>query len=121
MYKYNAIVVKVIDADTIEVRVDLGFKVSTVQRLSLARVARVDVLEARGKGRKAKEFVLNAIPVGTMVMVQTSKTREHDQYIAEVNYMLNLNAPWMNDTLANLSDQLLENGHATLYNEVKTK
>ena len=27
----------------------------------------------------------------------------------------------LNDTLANLSDQLLENGHATLYNEVKTK
>ena len=48
MYEYKGIVVKIVDADTIDVRVDLGFSISTHQRL---RVARIDAWEIRGEER----------------------------------------------------------------------
>lgn len=44
MYEYNAIIKKVVDGDTLDVDVDLGFGVKITQRL---RLARIDAYETR--------------------------------------------------------------------------
>lgn len=116
MYEYKSIVKKIVDADTIDVEIDLGFKMKTEQRL---RLARIDAWEVRGeervKGLKAKEFVLNVIPVGTVVKVRTEKTGKYGRYIAEVVYMPPHYVDWVPGEMCNLSDELLEAGHATVY------
>jgi len=116
MFEYKAIVKKIVDADTIDVDIDLGFKMKTEQRL---RLARVDAWEVRGeervKGLKAKEFVEDVIPVGTRVTVRTEKTGKYGRYIAEVIYMPKSIEEFKENGMLNLSDELLRAGHATLY------
>ena len=38
MYHYKAKAERVIDGDTLDVNIDLGFKITTVQRIRLARI-----------------------------------------------------------------------------------
>lgn len=84
-YIYNATVVRIVDADTIDVAIDLGLSIFAKQRL---RLARVDAWETRGTEREwglaAKARVEELIPPGTIVVVQTSKTGKYGRYIAEV-------------------------------------
>ena len=58
-YVYKATVVKVVDADTIDVRLDVGFDTHVFKRL---RFLLVDAWETRGeereKGLAAKEYVI---------------------------------------------------------------
>ena len=46
MYKYNATLVKVIDGDTVDAIIDLGFKVSIRERIKLWKI---DDQELRSK------------------------------------------------------------------------
>ena len=105
-YEYKATLKKVVDADTIDVIVDLGFSISTNLRL---RLARIDAWEIRGeervKGLKAKEFVIKNLPEEFTIKTQKDKKGKYGRYIAEIIY---------NDDI-NLNDELIKEGHATLY------
>jgi len=107
MYEYRATIDRIVDGDTADVFVDLGFRVTTHQRL---RIGRVDAWETRGVERKAgkaaKAFVEAELPQGKVVTVRTSKQGKYGRYIAEIEY-----------DGKNLSDQLLEHGHALPYGD----
>ena len=51
MYKYNASLVKVIDGDTVDAIIDLGFKVSIRERI---RLWKIDAPEIRSKNNNEK-------------------------------------------------------------------
>jgi micrococcal nuclease len=108
VYEFEALVIRVVDADTLDLLIDLGFEILTKQRI---RLARVDAWENRGaereKGLAATEFVKCLLAEGrTKVLVQTSKERgKFGRYLAEVHLK---DGP-------NLGDLLLEEGHARLY------
>jgi micrococcal nuclease len=111
-YCYKATVVKVIDADTIDVDLDVGFRCTMRKRL---RLAGIDAWETRGtereKGLKAKACVERMIGQAIRVYVQT-------QMDAEGKYGRVLAVVWllMDDTLpVNLNQFLLTQNHAVEY------
>ena len=109
-YLFEAKVVRVIDADTIELDVELAeaFYISSSYRTRM-RLARIDAWEVRGKervrGLMAKERVEALLPPGTKVVVQSRKTGKYGRWIGEVT----VNTPTGD---RNLSDLLVEEGHA---------
>lgn len=81
MHEYRANVLHVVDGDTIDAEVDLGFKIETKQRL---RLARVDTPERGQNGYdEAKEFVNHCI-LQKEVVLKTEKISKWGYYLAEV-------------------------------------
>ena len=80
MYQYKAQVRQVIDADTIDVLIDLGFGVHTMQRL---RLYGIDAPEMRTEaGKVAKEYVKSVLlgaDASMFVYVRTLKDKK-DKY-----------------------------------------
>ena len=103
MWHYKAVVKRIIDADTIDLSICLGFHLTADIRV---RVARIDAWETRGKERPegllAKSRVEELCPVGATVEVTTGKTGKYGRWIGEIQ---------LTDG-RNLSDLLVEEGHA---------
>ena len=76
MYEYNCKIVRIIDGDTVDVNIDLGFAVwLNKQRI---RLFGVDTPESRTRdavekkfGILAKNFVKGRLPVGSMQILRT--------------------------------------------------
>ena len=70
MYEYKAVIVRVVDGDTVDVDIDLGFDVwLKKQRIRLYGVdtpeSRTRDLEEKMYGNAAKDFVQSFLPIGT--------------------------------------------------------
>lgn len=103
MWNYRGKVVKVVDGDTIDVSLDLGFKVWHEVRL---RLARIDTPEVGQPGAtEATERVRLLVPVGSGVVVATAKGDRYGRWISEVTTPDGLN----------VSDVLLHEGLAKAY------
>jgi len=107
-YTYKAEVVKVVDGDTIDVKLDVGFDTHIFKRL---RLLGIDTWEIRGeekeKGYKAKDFVLSKLKIANgIVYVQTEMDGEgkYGRVLAWV---------WTNTVLGPvcLNEELKEHGH----------
>jgi micrococcal nuclease len=86
MYTYRATVLRVIDGDTFDFDVDLGFRVRMGLRV---RLAGVDAPEIRGadrdRGHIARQFVEHLMGPGSTVTIRTEKDRRSfDRWIAHV-------------------------------------
>tara|TARA_R110002020_G_scaffold126986_1_gene285007 strand:- start:467 stop:895 length:429 start_codon:yes stop_codon:yes gene_type:complete len=78
MYEYNCRIVKVVDGDTIDVDIELGFDILlSNQRIRLKGVdtpeSRTRDLEEKKFGLLAKEVVKSYCPVGQTITLRTSK------------------------------------------------
>lgn len=81
MYEYRATVENVVDGDTIDVSIDLGFKTHTRQRM---RLARVDTPERGQAGyAAARDFVRDAT-AGKVCTIRTEKVSKWGYYLANV-------------------------------------
>ena len=111
MYEYRATVDRVVDADTLDLDIDLGLGVHKKERI---RLARIDAWEVRGdervQGIKAKEYVEDLLHSIDEVTITTKKDKKgkYGRYIAEVLIP-------HDGKNRNLSDLLVEHGHATEY------
>lgn len=105
-YTYKALVTNVVDGDTFDVVVDLGFKITTHQRL---RLVSVDTPEIRGaerpEGLKVKAYVKELIE-GKEFTIETFKIGKFGRYVAEI---------YLNDG-EGLSEHLLGKNMATKLN-----
>jgi micrococcal nuclease len=82
MYEYKARVTNVVDGDTIDAAIDLGFKVQTMQRL---RLARIDTPERGQPGYgEAKDFVKQLIE-GKEVTLQSHKASKWGYFLADIS------------------------------------
>ncbi|MDY6912580.1 MAG: thermonuclease family protein [Chloroflexota bacterium] len=83
-YTYKAQVDRVVDGDTFDVTINLGFRITTFQRL---RLVNVDTPEIRGserpEGLKVKEYVKGLIE-GKEITIETFKIGKFGRYVAEV-------------------------------------
>lgn len=71
MYEYKAIVTRVVDADTIDVMIDLGFSVWTSQRI---RLLGINAAEKNTEfGKLAIEYVKNVLPEKSEIIIQSEK------------------------------------------------
>jgi len=110
-YSYNAIVVKIVDADTIDFRVDLGFYMTAAIRFRLIRInapeLRSKSKKERAKAMEAKTFVVDRCAAAKSVSVISRKTEKFGRWLCEV-YLDGVN----------LNDLLLSNGLAKKYSGI---
>ena len=111
-YIYRCEIVKVIDADTVDVNIDVGFGISVHKRL---RFMNFDAWEVRGeereKGLLAKARLQELIDTGENFFVQTvmDATGKYGRVLAWL---------WVEKPggpLQNVIEILLEEGHGTEY------
>ena len=85
-YVYKALVERVIDGDTLLLRVDLGFTVWKEQRFRLGGID-CPALDEPG-GREAFEYVRDQMAKADFVMVKTNKIDIYGRYVAHLFYSL---------------------------------
>ncbi len=111
MYTYKATIERVVDGDTFDIIIDLGFKITTNQRIRLADINTPETFNVKKdseeyqKGMEAKEFVTQRLAQNNnQAMIQTFKTTEkYGRYIAVV---------WLGDSDISLNDELVQKGYA---------
>lgn len=111
MYKYKAQIERVVDGDTIDIIIDLGFKITTNQRIRLKGINTPETYivkkdsEEYKKGMAAKEFVIQRMEANNYeTIVETSKeVGKYGRYIGVI---------WLADNTTSLNDELVEKGYA---------
>ena len=108
-YVFQATVLKIIDGDTIDVDVDLGWNISvTNQRIRLYAVdcpeSRTRDLEEKKYGLAAKAFVQEFLPIGSQVLLRTHEKGKYGRYLGDFKRY----DKW-------LCAELLRNNHAVEY------
>ena len=85
MYQYKAIIIKVIDGDTVDVDIDLGFEAWL--RNQRIRLYGIDTPESRTSdkvekvfGNLAKSKILEFCPVGSSIILQTKTDDSRGKY-----------------------------------------
>jgi endonuclease YncB( thermonuclease family) len=93
LHIYKAIVEKVVDGDTLLVRIDLGFEVWVSQRVRFRGINTAELVKAgvaTGKaperGEKAMAFVEETLKGIEFVVIKTYKTDIYGRYVADVFY-----------------------------------
>lgn len=82
LFTYQAVVERVIDGDTLKVRVDLGFDLEHRETL---RLRGVDAPEMTNKaGEAAKSFVSLYLKEADTIFIYTSRSDKYDRYLADV-------------------------------------
>jgi len=111
IYTYKAKVLRLIDADTLVVEVDCGFKIYIEQTL---RLAGIDAPELRtGQGARALRFARKELQKCAFVVIKTYKADKYDRYLADLFYDPKAKTP--QDVAGNgklLNAQLLKAGLA---------
>lgn len=106
MYEYRATVIRVVDGDTVDLRVDAGFGMGLNDRF---RLAGIDAPE-RGKpgGTEATAWLTEKLNTRAEVIIKTSKdSREkYGRYLAEI---------FLLGDATSLNHQMIQVGHATAY------
>jgi len=107
MYDYNAKIINVVDGDTVDAQIDLGFRMTTVQRLRLNRVNTKEMHDKDPAKRKlaedAKKYMTETL-LNQNVVIVTHKSDAFGRWLAEV---------FLNNK--NINDVLLESDLAIPY------
>lgn len=102
----KALVNQVIDGDTIEVLIDLGYHIKAVERVRLLRINCPEMKgETRAAGEQAKQFTADEI-LGKEVTLISYKTDSFKRWLGEIIYTNK------DGNEANLSNELLRRGYA---------
>ena len=121
MYEYRVKkVLKVVDGDTIDVDIDLGFNISYYQRV---RLAGIDTPESRTTDKKEKELGLEvkdklkkAIDAATSVVIKTEKPDSSEKYGRILGWV------FLDDNKVSINQTLIDEGYAWGYmGETKVK
>jgi micrococcal nuclease len=85
MYEYKAVVKRVVDGDTIDVILDLGFNIQYTERVRLARINAPEI--STDAGKTVKTFMIDMLE-GRDVTIRTQKNTfdKYGRWIAEVFY-----------------------------------
>ena len=109
LYYYNATVDRVVDGDTIDVTIDLGFNIWVKERLRLYGLntpeTRTKDLEEKERGLKAKKYVENQVNSnGGQIQVLSLGKGKDGRVLAEI---------WVGKN--NINELLIANNHAEVY------
>jgi len=117
MYTYRANILRVVDGDTVDVDIDLGFDiVLKKQRIRLYGVdtpeSRTRDLEEKKHGLAAKEFVQSYLPVGTKQTLQT-RLDDRGKFGRILGEFVAFDAK--NDRQSTVNQLLIDNYHGVAY------
>lgn len=111
MYHYKAKVERVVDGDTFDVVIDLGFKITTNQRIRMAKINTPETYNVKKdseeyqKGMASKKFMEQRMAANNFeIELETEKTTEkYGRYLGTVT---------LADSAVTLNDELVEKGFA---------
>ena len=115
MYQYKAKVERIVDGDTIDVIVDVGFKITTNQRIRLAKINTPETYnvskesEEYKNGMKSKEYVIKRLAENNNeIILETDKlVGKYGRYIGTII---------LADSDVTLNDELVKKGLAEYVN-----
>ena len=119
MYTYKAKLDRVIDGDTIDVKIDLGFDISVKKRVRFTGIntpeSRTRDLEEKKLGLAAKDRLIEILDKGSL-QVESKEVGKYGRVLGVLTvYPDNLDMP------INVNDTLVSEGHAVEYNGGKKK
>jgi micrococcal nuclease len=114
MYEYRVKkLVGVVDGDTIDVDIDLGFNVSYSQRV---RLAGIDTPESRTKdkfektlGLESKEYIKSKLKDATDIVIKTELPDSSEKYGRILGWL------FVDGSLKSINEQMIEDGYAWSY------
>ena len=101
-YIYKAKLIKIVDADTIDANISLGFDVYKIVRCRLAGIDAPEMKTATGKA--SKQYLVNTIPLNSDIVIESKAYDKYGRSLAVIHY---------NDV--NINDLLIEEGYAVPY------
>ena len=114
MYTYSAKLIRVIDGDTIDLEIDLGFDLSIRQRLKLFGVNTPDSRSAdiaeKQKGLEAKQRLTELLPREFKIVTILNKRGKYGRVLGEV-FVKDVNG----GKDINVNELMVKEGHATKY------
>ena len=121
MYEYNALVDRVVDGDTIDVTIDLGFKVWKKMRVRMEGIntpeSRTRDLKEKKRGLAAKDRLIEILKFNdNKCILKVSGVGKYGRSLATV--LVNSLSPLNGEdgvTLIDVNKQLIEEGHAVEY------
>lgn len=107
-YTYNATIIKIVDGDTIDAQIDLGFGILTNIRF---RLEGIDTAELRSSDPATRELALKAKTfisyyLNQKVQIRSLKTEKYGRWLAEV---------YVDGTARTINQMLIENNLASPY------
>ena len=121
MYEYNALVDRVVDGDTIDVTIDLGFKVWKKMRVRMEGIntpeSRTRDLKEKKRGLAAKDRLIEILKFNdNKCILKVSGVGKYGRALATV--LVESLSPLNGEdgvTLIDVNKQLIEEGHAVEY------
>jgi len=114
MYEYRVKkVLKVVDGDTIDVDIDLGFNVSYTQRVRLAGIdtpeSRTTDLKEKALGLEVKDYLKHFLEGAEDIVIQTEKPDSSEKYGRILGWL------FINDDEISLNEKMINEGYAWEY------
>ena len=111
MYKYNAEIVRVVDGDTVDAMVDLGFNIFRKIRIRLYGIntpeTRTRDLEEKKRGLAAKDRLIEILTTtNNRVVLESHGVGKYGRCIGEL---------WYDDNELSIQQQLILEGHGERY------
>lgn len=114
MYQYKAKILKVLDGDTVDIDLDLGFNI--VLSNQRVRMAGIDTPESRTvdkeekiRGNLSKKKLAEKLPIGSYVTIETQKSDNNDDKFGRILAIFVL------EDKTNLNQWMIDNNYAVLY------
>jgi len=114
MYQYYVRKVEnVVDGDTIDVLIDLGFDILFSSRVRLAGIdtpeSRTKDLREKALGLESKEYLKKALKDAKSVVIKTEKMDSSEKYGRILGWI------YVNDDTVSLNDMMINDGYAWGY------
>jgi len=117
MYTYNIELLKVVDGDTIDANIDLGFDTSVKKRVRFLGVntpeCRTRDLEEKAKGLAAKDRVKQLLEGSNRIQLTSHGVGKFGRCLGEIHIDMVDGKEKM--TLESLNELLIKEGHAVEY------
>jgi micrococcal nuclease len=106
-------ITRVIDGDTIDADIDLGFDISLTKRIRLAGVdtpeSRTSDANEKKYGLEAKEWLKHKVENAQHILIKTELPDSTEKYGRIIGHL------FINDQEASLNDQMIVEGYAWTY------
>lgn len=114
MYQYKCKIIKVLDGDTVDIDLDLGFKIILAnQRVRMAGVdtpeSRTAVAEEKVRGQLSKKKLAEKLPVGSWQIIETQKPDSNDDKFGRILGVFIL------EDGTRVNDWMIQNNYAVPY------
>ena len=117
MHTYKAFLIKVVDGDTVDCRIDLGFDIFVKKRVRFLGIntpeCRTRDLEEKAKGLAAKERVKAILEENPHFTLESKELGKFGRVLGEIHISILDGKQKLSQVY--LNQQLIEEGHATPY------